>query len=93
MARDHRFYKRFNFQLVFMEEYEVRDVSHRDEAPDLSLEFYLPDEKAGLEFEDGQGVSKPFALNVIIKNASGAPAMYWRCVHPRRQEDNDHRTR
>jgi hypothetical protein len=35
MASDHRFYKRFNFQSVAMEEYEVRDVSRRLEAPEL----------------------------------------------------------
>jgi hypothetical protein len=35
MAADHRFYKRFNFQSIAMEEYEVRDVSRRLESPDL----------------------------------------------------------
>jgi hypothetical protein len=30
MATDHRFYKRFNFQSVAMEEYEVRDTSRRE---------------------------------------------------------------
>lgn len=40
MAADHRFYKRFNFESVPMEEYEVRDVAHRTEAPDLSLDLH-----------------------------------------------------
>jgi hypothetical protein len=35
MASDHRFYKRFNFESVPMEEYEVRDVSRRLVAPDV----------------------------------------------------------
>jgi hypothetical protein len=39
MAADHRFYKRFNFESVAMEEYEVRDIARRSEAPDLSLEL------------------------------------------------------
>jgi len=37
MAGDKRFYKRFNFQSVMMEEYEVRDVGYRLSGPDLSL--------------------------------------------------------
>ena len=41
MASDHRFYKRFNFECVPMEEYEVRDTAHRGEAPDLKLTFEL----------------------------------------------------
>jgi predicted HTH transcriptional regulator len=32
MAADHKFYKRFNFESVPMEEYEVRDTAHRSEA-------------------------------------------------------------
>jgi len=39
MAADHRFYKRFNFESAPMEEYEVRDVARRSEAPDLKLEL------------------------------------------------------
>ena len=35
MANDHRYYKRYNFQSVPMEDYEVRDVSHRQDGPDL----------------------------------------------------------
>src|ERR1035437_439979 len=44
MAADHRFYKRFNFESVPMEEYEVRDVARRSEAPDLKLDlqWYCP---------------------------------------------------
>lgn len=34
----HRYYKRFNFQSVPIEDYEVRDVSRRGEAPDLELQ-------------------------------------------------------
>jgi hypothetical protein len=37
MAADHRFYKRFNFESVPMEEYEVRDTGRRSEAPDLKI--------------------------------------------------------
>ena len=36
---DKRFYKRFNFESVPMEEYEVRDVSNRSVGPDLQVSF------------------------------------------------------
>jgi len=39
MAADHRFYKRFNFESVPMEEYEVRDAGHRNDSPDLTLDI------------------------------------------------------
>jgi hypothetical protein len=39
MAADHRFYKRFNFESVQMEEYEVRDAGRRNESPDLTLDI------------------------------------------------------
>jgi len=35
MAADHRFYKRFNFESIPLEVYEVRDVGHRQESPGL----------------------------------------------------------
>jgi len=41
MASDHRYYKRFNFESVPMEDYEVRDVSRRLTAPILHLNATL----------------------------------------------------
>ncbi|WP_162932181.1 AlbA family DNA-binding domain-containing protein [Solimonas sp. K1W22B-7] len=38
-ASDTKFYKRFNFQSIPMEEYEIRDVSRRSEAPDLFMDI------------------------------------------------------
>lgn len=38
-APDKKFYRRFNFQAVPMEEYEIRDVARRNEAP--ALEFII----------------------------------------------------
>ena len=40
-ASDHRYYKRFNFQSVPMEDYEVRDVMFRENAPDIMLNFLI----------------------------------------------------
>jgi hypothetical protein len=36
-----RYYKRFNFQCVAMEDYEIRDVMNRASTPDAAIEFGL----------------------------------------------------
>jgi hypothetical protein len=77
MAEDHRYYKRFNYQSVPMEEYEVRDVSNRSDAPDLSLQFYLEDNSVKVEFEGDADYSKPIVLKPTIINESRVPAMYY----------------
>jgi hypothetical protein len=41
MAKDHKYYKRFNFESVPMEDYEVRDVGRRSETPNLSIEMEI----------------------------------------------------
>lgn len=40
-AGNHRYYKRFNFQSVPMEDYEIRDVMFRENAPDILLYFLI----------------------------------------------------
>lgn len=40
-ASDHRYYKRFNFQSVPMEDYEVRDVMFREQTPSIILNFLI----------------------------------------------------
>jgi hypothetical protein len=40
-ASDHRYYKRFNFQAVPMEDYEIRDVMFRQQTPNIVLSFLI----------------------------------------------------
>jgi hypothetical protein len=40
-ASDHRYYKRFNFQAVPMEDYEIRDVMFREQTPLIALNFLV----------------------------------------------------
>jgi hypothetical protein len=40
-ASDHRYYKRFNFQAVPMEDYEIRDVMFREQTPNIVLNFLI----------------------------------------------------
>jgi Putative DNA-binding domain len=74
-ASDKRFYKRFNFQSVPMEEYEVRDVSRRSEAPDLTMQFFA--EPAGAEAVPGQPPhAQHVAITASVSNLSSAPASH-----------------
>lgn len=40
-ASDNRYYKRFNFQSVPMEDYEVRNVMFREQTPDVSINILI----------------------------------------------------
>ncbi len=71
-AADKKFYRRFNFASVPMEEYEVRDVARRADAPDLEIRF---------SFKDGSvckcisnGGNRPVQIQAVVENKSAAPA-------------------
>jgi hypothetical protein len=68
MAKDNKYYKRFNFQSVPMEDYEVRDVARRQEAPDLRLKFEL----ISPEISQMQIVE----LKITLSNLSVEPSQY-----------------
>jgi hypothetical protein len=76
MAEDHIFYRRFNYQSIPMDEYEVRDVAQRVDSPDLKLQYFLVNRKATLEFRTDEEWSNPIELNLTIQNESPAPALY-----------------
>ena len=68
-ARDHRYYKRYNFQSIAMEDYEVRDTLRRSTTPAPFLKFTpgipsLHDEEVAV------------GLRVMIGNSSNEPALY-----------------
>ena len=71
-ANNHRYYKRFNFQSVPMEDYEIRDVLFREQIPDVVVRFFI--ETKILPEEDGGGRSS--ALIVQAKNLGSAYARY-----------------
>lgn len=68
MAADHRYYKRFNFESVPMEDYEVRDVSRRFAAPELRLGLL----SQNIEIES----ATIHTLSVYVENLSSAPANF-----------------
>ncbi|MGI8543302.1 MAG: AlbA family DNA-binding domain-containing protein [Aridibacter sp.] len=66
-ANNHRYYKRFNFQSVPMEDYEIRDVIFREQLPDVVVRFLV-------ELKENE-------QNLIIqaKNLGSAYARYVAC--------------
>ncbi len=70
-ANDHRYYKRFNFQSVPMEDYEVRDVMFREQTPDVNVRFLieLTSEEATDEYN----------LVVQARNTGSSFAQYVAC--------------
>ncbi len=68
MAADHRYYKRFNFESVPMEDYEVRDVSRRYVDPDLRVGLIQRASTPVIPVSIGPTVE------VYIENISIAPA-------------------
>ena len=60
-AMDLRYYKRFNFLSVPMEDYEIRDVMSRSTKPDVQVTFDTKRLSYG-------GANDLFALNVAVKN-------------------------
>jgi Putative DNA-binding domain len=73
-ALDKKFYKRYEFESLPMEEYEVRDLYNRGGTPDLRIEFPLP--KTELVFNEGATLSEPFPLFAVIINDALEPANY-----------------
>ncbi|MGI8884145.1 MAG: AlbA family DNA-binding domain-containing protein [Pyrinomonadaceae bacterium] len=73
-ANDHRYYKRFNFQAVPMEDYEIRDVMFREQTPNIALNFLI---EVGETFYSSDGkTSNSFNLIVQARNNGSAFAQY-----------------
>lgn len=80
MAKDHRYYKRFNFESVPMEDYEVKDAYNRVTTPNLAVDsctFYVEEEKndqvtyhlSAAVLNKGNRACESYKLNFYINNA------------------------
>lgn len=79
-ANDKRFYKRFNFKSVPMEQYEVLDVMNREAAPALALDFAVKkytDSVGGDLDIAGIGRANAYELLITVRNESEKPAEYF----------------
>lgn len=59
-ASDKKYYKRYNFESVPMEDYEIRDIMSRLKYPDVTLEFVL-ESREEVERDPIQGTPKTFS--------------------------------
>lgn len=87
MAKDKRYYKRFNFQSVPMEDYEVKDTYNRLSTPQLVIDkcvFYLEEEKrdkvtyhlAATILNPGKRSCESYKLNFYINNVQYCDISY-----------------
>lgn len=60
-AKNYRYYKRFNFASVPMEDYEIRDVMNRSIAPNAQVEFGYIGPKI-------EGKTHSYTLKIVVKN-------------------------
>lgn len=70
MIGDHRHYKRFNFQSIPMESYEVHDIMNRKKQPELIIHYYLSVRKE----EDGNMLAVD--VEIGIKNLGSSLAKF-----------------
>ena len=78
-ASDHRYYKRFNFQAVPMEDYEIRDVMFREQTPNIALKFLIEinSQPIGVFFDNQPAIeSETYNLIVQARNNGSAFAQY-----------------
>ncbi len=87
-AMDHRYYKRFNFMSVPMDDYEIRDIMNRLKNPDIDLEFDITIEKrnrkddtfGGIRLSSGYGNRDEIyfknTLEIYARNVGSVYAKY-----------------
>jgi hypothetical protein len=75
-AKDGRYYRRRNFRIDIMEDYEIREAMNRNVAPELHLSVVLRPDPFVLKFQSGSDHSEPVVLSFHIVNRSNVPALY-----------------
>ena len=80
MANDNRYYKRYNFQSVPMEDYEVKELYNRASTPQLVIDkclFYVEEENrntvtyhlSATVLNQGKSACESYKMNFYINNA------------------------
>ncbi|MEH1846389.1 MAG: ATP-binding protein [Nostoc sp.] len=76
-AADKRYYKRFNFESVAMEDYEIRDILRRTTTPDLHFHFsFGGQDTVPIQFSQDQPFSEEVDLIITVENRAEEPASY-----------------
>jgi hypothetical protein len=75
---DGRYYRRYNFNRLIMEHYEIREMFHRSTRPDLSIKFYFDklQTRQMLRYAPPTEHHSPVGLTPIISNNSNEPSLY-----------------
>ncbi len=83
-AKDHRYYRRYNFESVPMTDYEIRDVMSRSQHPKIEVDFELNLESESLSLiplgapEESRNVERCY-LKVVAANVGNVLAEYVQC--------------
>ena len=76
-AADKRYYKRFNFESIAMEDYEIRDILRRATTPDLHFNFSLAGkEPVPIQFSQDQPFSEEVDMSITVENRAEEAASY-----------------
>lgn len=77
-AADKRYYKRFNFESVAMEDYEIRDVMSRGKYPNLEIDFKIVVTRGKVTNSPLQEVERTptYRLHVSVTNSGVIYAQY-----------------
>lgn len=76
-AKDGRYYRRHNFRNQIMNDSEVRDTLRRATTPELFVRLQLRNsQRAMVEFPEGNEISNPIGLHVLVGNRSLQPAFH-----------------
>ena len=78
-ANNHRYYKRFNFQSVPMEDYEIRDVMFREQAPDVDIRFLI-EVTSKIDPAPASGDTPAYTLLIEARNLGSSFAQYVACL-------------
>jgi hypothetical protein len=70
-AMDHRYYRRYNFESVPMEDHEIRDIMGRSQFPKIEIDVEIE----ALE-ESTRGTTQQFELIISAKNVGAVYAKY-----------------
>jgi hypothetical protein len=79
-AKDYRYYKRYNYESVLMEDYEIRDVMNRLKNPRVELDFEIQvtkEEIAPVQPTESGPIMKPsYDLRIVATNTGPVYAKY-----------------
>ncbi|MCA1514588.1 ATP-binding protein [Bradyrhizobium sp. NBAIM01] len=75
-AKDGRYYRRRNFRIDIMEDYEIREAINRATTPEPYVEIWFSSRPKIISWSANDTHSRPVPLNLRIGNRSTAPALY-----------------